>query len=100
MELNEERVRRYFPYWLETASSVIERRYIGYEESEKKKVVIVIEGADRVVDGKGVGVVPTFWLPQILPKNVRLILTAAPDSAGCKILLPLASCHMPYHLPE
>lgn len=42
MDLNEEKLRRYFKYWLEVASEHIEKEFLGYARTEVPKVVIVI----------------------------------------------------------
>lgn len=75
MDLNEEKLRRYFKYWLEVASDHIEKEFVGYARTEVPKVVIVIEGVDECLDSKGNLVENQFWLPQQIPKNVKLILT-------------------------
>lgn len=46
VDLNDEKLRRYFKYWLEVASDFIEKEYLGYQKTEIPKVVIVIEGID------------------------------------------------------
>lgn len=39
------------------------------------QVIIIIEGLDKVVDSKGQSVRPSFWLPDIKLKNIKIILT-------------------------
>lgn len=75
MDLNEEKLRRYFKYWLEVASDHIDKQFLGYAREEVPKVVIVIEGIDECLDSKGNLVENEFWLPHHIPKNVKLILT-------------------------
>lgn len=57
------------------ASDHIEKEFLGYAREEVPKVVIVIEGIDECLDSKGNLVENEFWLPQHIPRNVKLILT-------------------------
>lgn len=44
------------------------------------KIIIVIEGVDRVVDFKGNFINTSFWLPYATFKNIKMILTASKKS--------------------
>jgi hypothetical protein len=75
VDLNDEKLRRYFKYWLEVVSDLIEKEYLGYVKTEIPKVVVIIEGIDECFDSKGNLVDTEFWLPHEIPKNIKLILT-------------------------
>jgi hypothetical protein len=47
VDINEEKLRRYFKYWLNMISDLIEKQYLGYAKAEVPKVVIIIEGIDE-----------------------------------------------------
>ena len=53
VDLNEEKLRRYFKYWLELTSEMIDKEHLGYKREEVPKVVVVIEGIDQCRDSKG-----------------------------------------------
>ena len=55
----------------------MEKEYLSYVESEKPKIVIIIEGIDKVVDSQNQLVRPSFWLPDVDLKNIKIILTAS-----------------------
>ena len=42
VDLNEEKLRRYFKYWLEVTSDFLKKQYLGYQKEEVPKVVIII----------------------------------------------------------
>ena len=73
--MNEEKIRRFFKYWLDVTSEQIEKDNLGYSRAEKETLCIIIEGIDQLTNSRGEKVFPEFWLPQHLPKNVRLILS-------------------------
>lgn len=49
--------------------------------------MIIIEGVDRVVDGKQQLVYPSFWLPDISLRNIKIILTAASKASSLQSLI-------------
>ena len=59
------------------ADEKVEKEYLSYVESEKPKIVIIIEGIDKVVDSQNQLVRPSFWLPDVDLKNIKIILTAS-----------------------
>jgi len=56
--------------------------YLGYLKDEKLKIVIVIEGVDKVVDANGNLVRPSFWLPDIHLRNIKIIYTVHASSTS------------------
>lgn len=50
------------------------------------KVVIIIEGVDKVVDNKNQIVRPSFWFPDVNLKNLKIILTSQSGSTSIECL--------------
>lgn len=48
--------------------------------------VIIIEGVDKVVDSKNQAVGPSFWLPDLNLKNIKIILTSESSSSTVEML--------------
>lgn len=82
VDLLEEKIRKYFAYWLDTCSSEIEKQQVVLSTHDiYEKIVIVIEGVDKFIDsetGKEANI--AFWLPEFFPKNVRVICTVGAAS--------------------
>lgn len=53
--------------------------------------VIIIEGVDKVIDNKGQLVRPSFWLPNVCLKNIKIIFTTETGSSAKDCLLPTIS---------
>lgn len=94
VELRDERLRQYFKYWLEIADKQIERSYLTYSKQEKKLVVIIIEGIDKMVDKRNQSVAPSFWFPDTNLKNVKIIVTCNKGTLIPQILMPIVSDQM------
>lgn len=60
------------------------------------KVVIIIQGVDKVVDNKNQNVRPSFWLPDVNLKNLKIILTSQSGSSSIDCLLPIISKKIEY----
>lgn len=76
VELLEEKLRRYFAYWLNHCSDKLEKELKYGEKVNYDKVILIIEGIDLFVDNrynKEANV--AFWLPKFFPKNIKLIVT-------------------------
>jgi hypothetical protein len=96
VDLLEEKIRKYFAYWLDICSSEIQKQQVIYcSQDIYSKIVIVIEGVDKFTDfetGKEANI--AFWLPEFFPKNVKVICTVDENSESleyfqkkeCKIL--------------
>lgn len=88
VDLLEENIRKFFPYWLDIASSEVEKQLVVYCAQEiYHKIVIVIEAVDRFIDqetGKEANL--AFWLPEHFPKNVKVIVTARKNSESIQHL--------------
>ncbi len=54
-------------------------------------LIIVIEGVDKVVDNKSQQVSPSFWLPNVNLKNIKIIYTAQTNSTATDCLLQSVS---------
>jgi hypothetical protein len=50
VEVNEEKIRRYFSYWLDITSQKIEKENIGYDTAEKQVLIIVIDGIEELTN--------------------------------------------------
>ncbi len=55
------------------------------------QVVIIIEGVDKVVDNKNQNVRPSFWLPDVNLKNLKIILTSQTGDKSLDCLFPIIS---------
>ncbi len=64
-------LRSAFPNWLSTASAKI-----GKRDTKYKKIVLVLDALNQLGDCDGVP--DLMWLPQVMPKNVRLIVSTLP----------------------
>ena len=60
-------------------------------KEEKKQIIIIIEGVDKVVDNKNQSVRPSFWLPDVNLKNIKIILTTEKGSTATESLQPIIS---------
>lgn len=76
MELVEEKLRKYFYYWLDVCSRKIKKNVL-YDAN----VIIVLEGIDLFVDSE-TGEEPStkFWLPKTFPERIKCIVTVNPNS--------------------
>ena len=52
-----------------------------------------------MVDSKNNPVLPSFWLPNTIPHNIKLILTATHNSDVAKAIKQSVSHHLHHHLP-
>ena len=85
VELHEEKLRKYFSYWLDVCSERIEQQAIKNLDVQYNKIILVFEGIDYFLDrnsGKEGNI--AFWLPQYFPKNVKVIVTADRESESMK----------------
>lgn len=85
----EERLRKYFSYWLDAAS-----RKLLSEVTFDGNIIIVIEGIDYMeeLDASRKEAHPKFWLPKVLPDRVRVIVTADAQSKSNRYLSKI-KCH-------
>lgn len=82
MELLDEKLRKYFHYWLDICSKKIEQNVV-YDS----KVIIVIEGIENFIDRDTRNESSLkFWLPKNFPRKVRFIVTAEPESKSAEYL--------------
>ncbi|CAD8209657.1 unnamed protein product [Paramecium pentaurelia] len=94
VELLEEKLRRYFQYWLEICSRQLEQQIINGAPIIYDKVILVFEGIDNfreILDMHREANV-NFWLPKYFPSNIKVIVTAERQSASMKLLKP--DCHV------
>ncbi|CAD8212015.1 unnamed protein product [Paramecium pentaurelia] len=90
VELLEEKLRRYFQYWLEICSRQLEQQIINGAKIIYDKVILVFEGIDNfreILDMHREANV-NFWLPKYFPTNIKVIVTAERQSASMKLLKP------------
>jgi hypothetical protein len=77
VELHEEKLRKYFSYWLQVCNDTIENQVINNPEIIYEKIILVFEGidyfADRDTNREGN---IAFWLPKYFPKHIKVIVTA------------------------
>ncbi|CAD8174304.1 unnamed protein product [Paramecium pentaurelia] len=90
VELLEEKLRRYFQYWLEICSRQLEQQIINGAEIIYDKVILVFEGIDNfreILDMHREANV-NFWLPKYFPTNIKVIVTAERQSSSMRLLKP------------
>ncbi|CAD8126406.1 unnamed protein product [Paramecium sonneborni] len=90
VELLEEKLRRYFQYWLEICSRQLEQQIINGAPIIYDKVILVFEGIDNfreILDMHREANV-NFWLPKYFPTNIKVIVTAEKQSASMRLLKP------------
>jgi len=83
LELTEEKIRKFFAYWLNLCDS-----YVGKENQNSplfyqkiyNKVILVIEGIDQLFDSERRSAIVSVWLPKFFPRNFRVIVTANSSS--------------------
>ncbi|CAD8161669.1 unnamed protein product [Paramecium pentaurelia] len=94
VELVEEKLRRYFHYWLEICSRELEQQFLNGAKIIYDKVILIFEGIDNFRDMLDVHreANVSFWLPKYFPKNIKVIVTAEKNSNSMRILKP--SCHV------
>lgn len=82
MELLEEKLRKYFFYWLDICARKIKDTVV-YDG----KIIIVIEGIENFIEPETRKESSLkFWLPSSFPQGVRVIVTAEPDSRSAEYL--------------
>ncbi|CAD8193095.1 unnamed protein product [Paramecium octaurelia] len=90
VELLEEKLRRFFQYWLEICSRQLDQQIINGAPIIYDKVILVFEGIDNfreLLDMHREANV-NFWLPKYFPTNIKVIVTAERQSASMKLLKP------------
>lgn len=51
VDLLEEKIRKYFAYWLDTCSTEIEKQQVLLSSNDIfSKIIVVIEGVDKFID--------------------------------------------------
>lgn len=85
VELHEEKIRKYFAYWLDVCNQRIENQSFQNCDTIYEKIILVFEGIDYFHDrssGKEGNI--AFWLPKYFPKHVKVIVTADGGSESMK----------------
>jgi hypothetical protein len=94
VELLEEKLRKFFYYWLDLCSRKMSENVI-YDG----KIIIVLEGIENFMDPETKSESSLkFWLPKNLPEKIRFIVTASPSSKssdslrnmGCSVITILS----------
>jgi predicted homoserine dehydrogenase-like protein len=75
VEILEEKLRKYFPYWLDISIKKIKEQIVN-----DANIIIIIDGVDQFIDSSGKDTVAKFWLPTRLPLRVKMILTVKKES--------------------
>jgi hypothetical protein len=101
VELHEEKLRKYFSYWLDVCNQRIENQAIKNLDVLYNKIILVFEGIDYFLDrsnGKEGNI--AFWLPKCFPKNVKVIVTADRESESMKYFNKLGcqKVNIPYDI--
>lgn len=89
VELLEEKIRKFFAYWLDVCSNELEKQLVVNETTEiystqepiVDRIIIVIEGIENFLDadtGKESNI--AFWLPKSFPRNIKVIVTTNSQS--------------------
>ena len=53
VETNEEKLRRFFPYWMEVCSKALHKKRLDEGKSRSKKIIIVVSDIDTFANDKG-----------------------------------------------
>lgn len=80
VEIHEEKLRKYFPYWMEICSKTLRKQALEQGKNPSRKIVLVFPSIDLLTNSKDEPLLPGFWLPETFPFNVRVILSATRDS--------------------
>lgn len=101
VELHEEKLRKYFSYWLDVCNQRIENQAIKNLDVLYNKIILVFEGIDCFQDrsnGKEGNI--AFWLPKLFPKNVKVIVSANRESESMKYFTKLGcqKVNIPYDI--
>lgn len=75
VEILEEKLRKYFPYWLDISVKKIKEEIVN-----DANIIIIIDGADQFIDQSGKDTSAKFWLPRFFPLGVKIILTVSKGS--------------------
>ncbi|CAD8176209.1 unnamed protein product [Paramecium pentaurelia] len=89
VELLEEKLRKYFAYWLDICNSHIENQILKEAKTLYNRVILIFEGVNHFVDqGNGIPKEAnvSFWLPQFFPSRIKVILTASKNSGAMQYL--------------
>ncbi|EGR26947.1 TPR repeat protein [Ichthyophthirius multifiliis] len=82
VELLEEKLRKYFSYWLNHCSDKLEKQLKQGEVVLYDKIIIIIEAIDQFVEStsnnREANIV--FWLPRCFPEKIRVIVTCDKQS--------------------
>lgn len=101
VELHEEKLRKYFAYWLDVCNQRIENQIIQNVATVYDKIILVFEGIDYFLDrGTAKEGNIAFWLPRYFPKHVKVIVTADRESESMRYFnkLQCPKVNIPYDI--
>ncbi|CAD8095003.1 unnamed protein product [Paramecium primaurelia] len=79
VEIEGEKLKQFFQYWLEFYSREIQNQVFSDSKCVYKRLILIFQGIDRFRDQNG-EVRASYWLPRVLPENVKLIVTGKTES--------------------
>ncbi|CAD8116330.1 unnamed protein product [Paramecium sonneborni] len=79
VEIEGEKLKQFFQYWLEFYSRELQNQVFSDTKCVYKRLILIFQGIDKFRDQNG-EVRASYWLPRILPENVKLIVTGRTDS--------------------
>jgi hypothetical protein len=84
VELLEEKLRRYFAYWLDLSNKELEQQIVKNAGKIYDRVIIVFEGIDSFHEQNDVNCESNvaFWLPRVFPSRIKVIVTCDSKSTS------------------
>ncbi|CAK66320.1 unnamed protein product (macronuclear) [Paramecium tetraurelia] len=87
VEIEGEKLKQFFQYWLEFYNRELQNQvfceakcvYKRVPNYYKIKLILIFQGIDRFRDSNG-EVRVSYWLPKVLPENIKVIVTGKTDS--------------------
>ncbi|CAD8127308.1 unnamed protein product [Paramecium sonneborni] len=79
VEIEGERLKQFFQYWLEFYNREIQNQVLFDSKCLYKRLILIFQGIDRFRDSNG-EIRASYWLPKTLPDNIKVIVTARMDS--------------------
>lgn len=76
VETNEEKLRRFFPYWMEVCSKALQKKNLEEGKSRARRIILVICGVDSFTNENGEPLLPGYWLPETFPEGIKLLVSA------------------------
>ncbi|CAD8212690.1 unnamed protein product [Paramecium pentaurelia] len=79
VEIEGEKLKQFFQYWLEFYNRELQNQVFCEAKCVYKRLILIFQGIDRFRDSNG-EVRVSYWLPKVLPENIKVIVTGRNDS--------------------